>query len=1061
MNFSSLADTDVFLRRATLYGVPNLTVAITLFAIMIHEDNGTEFHYILLALIMLGPLPLLLRAIPASSAIHLILTATALTLRDRVDSAWIWCCVALSFWWVMASAVDALIKAQRISDVTVLYGQAVLMPHIILAPILFVALGVGGGDQPRNAALDEGLLWVGACTALGYVAYANVFRLINDVAMGDAVSSRFQRTFLVLSLSVATALAAAVRAVFIDTLVDLSSAATFVWAAIFTALAMWTFIPAAMVLLSCLTGRAFLLQALRCVLGMFPQTRSTDHFELASSPASALLAPLVTHFAFAAVPLVAAIASSLFEGALDGLLRPLLIEFALGIGALVMVSAAAVIECQASFSMRSLRAITLLSVSYAIAVGYFHAYTLPLALVSAETRSGPVWDLLTTSLVVFWECWVCFVIWAATASGSDRVRGTLWAQIFGNAFNAGYYGHEDARACGEAALTTMAPALLATLVLVPLDLCSVLFCQHGCNAHAFGVMLAAATSTLLWLLVSLILVAWGRLRAPPAFLCSLPCLGRVNAHLWLLDAVQRYSHVAQFVLLVLIFTYACGYDNPTGTPRSLMLASGVFRLLALPLSVLLDVATREERAGAYTNALGTSMLERMQEQTAERERNVEAAVSSSTSSGPEYGATGRYVGAVGNSLAARVERCQYELALLRIPWEQGHETIELHRDQILQDAKVAFMQLDPLAFRTIFRFKFVNEPGLDAGGLAREFYSSVADALVSRSDLFTPADGENSDVTYQVKPHPNPILLEAEVIALYRFAGRWIAKAALDGHTTLRWAEPVLEAISGQAAPPSMDTLRHYDFPLYKQLVALEAMNPDKVAPLGLDFTVAHEVEGAGTITSSLEPETTNDSGAAASTPSVAAAAPRDVNGSTVAEYVELRWKRRVGMEVAPQIAAMVSGVDDVIGGEGSRRTIFGRLSPKEVQVVLAGEALIDVKDWRAHATLVGFKGHKKVVDWFWAWVSSQTQRDLQRLLLFATGSCSVPFGGFAKLIGNDGRPCPFTLQALPLGSDTLPRAHTCFNRLDVPLFASKEELFQTFSAVLAVDLALTGFGMD
>ena len=1058
MNFSSLADSDVYLRRATLYGVPNLTVAITLFSIMIHEGNGTEFHYLLLALILIGPLPLLLRVVPASSAIHLVLTATALMLRDRVDSAWIWCCVGLSCWWVMASAVDALIKAQRCAyRIVRYYGQAVLVPHIILAPVLFVALGVGGLDQPSNAALDEGLLWVGVCIIMGYVAYANLLRTINGAVVQEAVSSHFRRTFFVLSLSVTTALAAAVRAVFISTLVDQSSTVTFVWAAIFTTLAVWTFISAAIVLLCCLSGRAFLAQALSCVLGTVPETRSTDHVVLAASPASVLLAPLVVHFNFTALLLIAAIASSLFKSTADDLLRPLLIEFALGIGSLVVISAAAIVECLASFSLRSLRVVTLLSVSYAIAVGCFRAYVLPSALASAESRSGVVWDLLTTSLVVFWECWACFLIWATLSCGSGTVQGSLWARIFGNVFNAGYYNHEDAKACGEAALATMAPALLVTLVLVPLDLCSVLLCRHDCSAHAFGVMVAAAASTLLWLVVSLALVAWSRLRAPPAVLCSMPRLGRFNAHLWLLDTVQRFSHAAQFVLLVLIFTYACGYSHPTGTPRSLMLASGVFRLLALPLSALLDAATLEERTRAYTNALGTSMLERMRQQNDESEANIEAA-SSSAASGPEYGATGRYVGAVGDSLAARVERCQYELALLRIPWEQGHETIELHRDQILHDAKTAFMQLQPLAFRTIFRFNFVNEPGLDAGGLAREFYSSVADALVSRTDLFTQTDSESGDVTYQVRPHPDPSTMEAETLALYRFTGRWMAKAALDGHTTLPWAEPILAAILGETAPPSMETLRYYDFPLYKQLVALEAMTSEEVASLSLDFTVTHEVDGAETVTSSLEPEM-HDSGA--STPSAAAAAPRNVDSSNVAEYAELRWKRRVGTEVALQIAAIVSGVDDVIGGESSRRVIFGRLSPKELQVVLAGEALIDVKDWRAHATLVGFKGNKRVAEWFWAWVNSQTQRDLQRLLLFTTGSCSVPFGGFAKLLGNDGRPCPFTLQALPSESGTLPRAHTCFNRLDLPLFTSKDELFSTFSAVLAVDLALTGFGMD
>ena len=47
------------------------------------------------------------------------------------------------------------------------------------------------------------------------------------------------------------------------------------------------------------------------------------------------------------------------------------------------------------------------------------------------------------------------------------------------------------------------------------------------------------------------------------------------------------------------------------------------------------------------------------------------------------------------------------------------------------------------------------------------------------------------------------------------------------------------------------------------------------------------------------------------------------------------------------------------------------------------------------------------------------------------------------------------------MGDLQLPRAHTCFNRLDLPLYGSREALQGALSAVIDDDLAITGFGMD
>ena len=81
------------------------------------------------------------------------------------------------------------------------------------------------------------------------------------------------------------------------------------------------------------------------------------------------------------------------------------------------------------------------------------------------------------------------------------------------------------------------------------------------------------------------------------------------------------------------------------------------------------------------------------------------------------------------------------------------------------------------------------------------------------------------------------------------------------------------------------------------------------------------------------------------------------------------------------------------------------------------------------------------------------------RLLQFATGTSGVPARGFGVLQGSDGALRKFTVHGVQSNLSYYPRAHTCFNRLDVPLVKSKHELRERL--VVAVSMAATGFDLE
>ena len=79
------------------------------------------------------------------------------------------------------------------------------------------------------------------------------------------------------------------------------------------------------------------------------------------------------------------------------------------------------------------------------------------------------------------------------------------------------------------------------------------------------------------------------------------------------------------------------------------------------------------------------------------------------------------------------------------------------------------------------------------------------------------------------------------------------------------------------------------------------------------------------------------------------------------------------------------------------------------------------------------------------------------RLLQFVTGSSRTPIGGFSALIGSNGAVQPFSLERYGLPT-MLPRSHTCFNRLDLPPYRSRQELEEKLT--IAIE-ETEGFGIE
>jgi hypothetical protein len=141
------------------------------------------------------------------------------------------------------------------------------------------------------------------------------------------------------------------------------------------------------------------------------------------------------------------------------------------------------------------------------------------------------------------------------------------------------------------------------------------------------------------------------------------------------------------------------------------------------------------------------------------------------------------------------------------------------------------------------------------------------------------------------------------------------------------------------------------------------------------------------------------------------------------------RFLQVQSLTLAPLVAVLLLAA--LQGGRAAGES----LDALELELVLCGSPSIDLGDWKRHTTYGnGLTASSPRVLHFWRVVEHGLDEDQRtRLLQFVTGTSRLPAGGFANLQGVDGSNRKFELFGLAGGNDTVPRSHTCFNRLDMP----------------------------
>ncbi|XP_073832023.1 hecw ubiquitin protein ligase isoform X2 [Musca autumnalis] len=357
--------------------------------------------------------------------------------------------------------------------------------------------------------------------------------------------------------------------------------------------------------------------------------------------------------------------------------------------------------------------------------------------------------------------------------------------------------------------------------------------------------------------------------------------------------------------------------------------------------------------------------------------------------------------------------------------------LQIRRTHLLEDAFRRIMSANKKDLqRGRLAVLWDTEEGLDYGGPSREFFF-----LLSR-ELFNPYYGlfeYSANDTYTVQVSPLSAFVD-NCHDWFRFSGRVLGLALvhqylLDAFFTRPFYKALLRL------PVALSDLESLDNEFHQSLQWIRDNDIGTGIDLGLTFCVTEELLGR-VVERELKPGGKNII----------------VNEKNKKEYLERMIKWRLERGVQEQTESLVRGFYEVVDSR-----LVSVFDARELELVIAGTAEIDINDWRLNTEYrSGYHDNHQVIIWFWQVIEKFTNEQRLRLLQFVTGTSSIPYEGFSALRGSTG-PRRFCIEKWGK-PNALPRAHTCFNRLDLPPYPTPELLYEKL--LLAVEETNT-FGIE
>ena len=371
-----------------------------------------------------------------------------------------------------------------------------------------------------------------------------------------------------------------------------------------------------------------------------------------------------------------------------------------------------------------------------------------------------------------------------------------------------------------------------------------------------------------------------------------------------------------------------------------------------------------------------------------------------------------------------------EIKKKKISWENGFCQIDINRKNYVVES---MKQINKVDLYKELKINFIGEVSYDAGGILREWFTILFQNLEGEHlNLFIVSDSQ--DFSYLI----NPFLKKTNKnLEYFNFIGKLIAKALLDNITiNICFNKLIYKLILEEEI--TFEDLVFIDTPLYKSLKNLKDMNYSNYEDLGLFYSIEQK-DNKNNIHSFNLIHNGNE-----------------IPIKNIDDYINKRIDFMISQieifcnEIRKSLYNLIP------------KTILEKLTSDELELIINGKPFIDIDEWKTFTEYrEPYNKNSKVIIWFWEIMNTLNQNQLSNFLQFSTGSKRVPINGFAGLESNRGNISRFTIVQIPYVSKNKNyiKAHTCFNRIELPNFPNKYLLKEAVEFI--GNCQILGFGID
>ena len=382
------------------------------------------------------------------------------------------------------------------------------------------------------------------------------------------------------------------------------------------------------------------------------------------------------------------------------------------------------------------------------------------------------------------------------------------------------------------------------------------------------------------------------------------------------------------------------------------------------------------------------------------------------------------------TLDEKISKLKSEILSKKISWEEGFCQLNLTRNNLLKESMTQIKNVD---LKKELKINFKGEVSYDAGGIMREWFTTVFQTLeADKLKLFIISD--SNEFSYIINPF---LSHNKENLEYFAFIGKLIAKALFDNITVnICFNKLIYKMILQEEI--NFNDLLFIDYTLYTSLKNLKEIGLSQNNNLEVYYSI--EMKDVYNHTHSLELVNKG----------------REIPLTNIDDYIKKRINFMIGL-----YEPFIKEIRDNIYAYFSKEVITSFTSD-EFELILNGRPFIDIEEWKIFTEYKEpYNANHYIIKWFWDILKDLNQKELSNILLFATGSGRVPLGGFAVLESNRGNISRFRIEMSPYqkGCKNFIKAHTCFNRIDIPLYKKKEEMVEMIKFI--ANQEILGFGID